>query len=142
MNTISKIRFLFFSLFSLMASTVFAQNEDTLTMQKEKNRLRADTINLNLKNIATQLVTLRDSLGVEIMSMDKKMSTLHPRNKKAIEKSKNKLTIYKSELEKLIEEVTVADISLITEVKKRAYHTVLDVRADFYKILAESKVVN
>ncbi len=142
MKTISKTRFLFFSIFSLLVSFAFAQNEDTLTKQKERNRLQADTINLNLKNIATQLVTLRDSLGVEIMSMDKKLSTLQPRNKKVIEKSKNKLTIYKSELEKMIEEVTVADISLITEVKRRAYHTVLDVRADFSKILAESKVVN
>ena len=142
MKNRSTLQVVVISWFSLLGSIAFAQNDDTLTLQRERNRLHADTINISLKNIATQLVTLRDSLGVEIMAMDKKMSTLQPRNRAVIEKSRNKLTIYKSELEKLIEDMTLADISLITEVKRRAYRTVLDVRADFNKIVAESKIVN
>lgn len=70
------------------------------------------------------------------MSLDKKMVSMEPKAKLISEKTKSRFTIYKTELEKLIEEVTVADLSYITEVKKRAYHTVLDVRADFVKSLS------
>jgi len=125
-----------------LSGDAFAQKQGSASLLKEKNRIRVDTVNINLKNIATQLVTLRDSLGVQIMALDKKIVNMQPKAKLNAEKVKSKLTIYKTELEKLIEEVTLADISYITEVKKRAYNTVLDVRADFIKTLAEINTVN
>jgi len=142
MKTMRKTDGLLILFFSCLITTVIAQKVDSAARQKEENRVRADTVNINLKNISTQLVTLRDSLGVEIMALDKKMINLQPTAKLNIEKIKCRLSVYKAELEKLIEEITVADISYITDVKKRAYHTVLDVRADFTRLLAETKEVN
>lgn len=90
--------------------------------------------------MSTQLITLRDSLGVEMMSLDKLMNTTSSTARLTFEKAKSKLSIYKAELENLIEEITIADVNHITELKKRAYRTLLDVRDDFVKIKADTKI--
>jgi hypothetical protein len=76
------------------------------------------------------------------MALDRKLSDLQPPDRINLEKIKCRLSIYKGELEKLIEEVTIADISYITEVKKRAYRTVLDVRSDLKKMHTEAKTLS
>jgi hypothetical protein len=108
----------------------------------QNNNLHSDTVNIDLKNVSSQLITLRDSIGVELMSLDKRLVKAPDDSRMNLEKSKCKLNVYKSELEKLIEEVTQADISYITDIKKRSYRTVIDVRREFRKALVESKVNN
>jgi hypothetical protein len=108
----------------------------------QNNSLRSDTVNIDLKNISSQLITLRDSIGVELMSLDKRLVRATDESRVNFEKSKCKLNVYRAELEKLIEELTQADISYITDIKKRSYRTVLDVRREFLKVLAETKVNN
>jgi len=116
------------------ASVGYAQ--DTL---KKPDNLKIDSVNIDLKGLSTQLVNLRDSIGVELMAMDKRLLHSNERTKMNLEKAKCNLSLYKAELEKLIEEVTMADVSYITDVKKRAYREVVDIRHEFLKVLAQSK---
>jgi hypothetical protein len=127
-----KNTFLIFSLSVILHANVYCQN----------NILRTDTVNIDLKSISTQLITLRDSIGVELMGLDKRLVRVSDDSRMDLEKSKCKLNVYKAELEKLIEEVTQADVSYITDIKKRSYRTVFDVRREFRKVLAETKVLN
>jgi hypothetical protein len=112
----------------------------SVNVYSQNNNLRADTVNIDLKNISTQLITLRDSIGVELISLDKRLVKGQDETRMNLEKSKCKLNVYKAELEKLIEELTKADVSYITDIKKRSYRTVIDVRREFRKALAESKI--
>jgi hypothetical protein len=127
-----KSRLLVFSVSVFFCNSIYCQN----------NSLRSDTVNIDLKNISSQLITLRDSIGVELMSLDKRLVRATNESRVNLEKSKCKLNVYRAELEKLIEELTQADISYITDIKKRSYRTVLDVRREFIKVLAETKVNN
>jgi len=75
------------SLFLLATLTAFGQTHDT-TLKKQENNLKADTVNIDLKNISTQLINLRDSIGVEMMAMDKRlMHSAEPTNV-SLEKAK------------------------------------------------------
>jgi len=126
------------SLFLFAVLTAFSQiKEDTL--KNQDNNLKSDTVNIDLKNISTQLIHLRDSIGVEMMAMDKRLMHSAEPTKIALYKAKCSLSIYRSELDKLIEELTMADISYITETKKRSFRAVMDIRREFHKILAQSK---
>lgn len=136
MRAISII-FVFFFFLSVMG---FSQTKED-TIKKQENNLRSDTVNIDLKGISTQLINLRDSIGVEMMAMDKRLMHSSEPTKVSLEKSKCSLSIYRSELDKLIEELTVADISFITEAKKRSFRAVMDIRREFHKILAQSKEV-
>jgi len=124
----------------LLLTTMISFGQTIKDKQKEQeNNLKADTVNIDLKSISTQLVHLRDSIGVEMMAMDKRLMHSAEPTKISLEKSKCSLSIYRSELDKLIEELTMADISFITETKKRSYKAVIDIRKEFHKILAQSK---
>ena len=126
------------SLFLFAVVTTFGQSKAD-TLKKQENNLKTDTINIDLKSISTQLIHLRDSIGVEMMAMDKRLMHSAEPAKITLEKAKCSLSIYRSELDKLIEELTMADITYITETKKRSYRAVLDIRREFHKILAQSK---
>ena len=128
-------------MFLAATQVVTGQNTKEDTLKKQENNLRTDTVNIDLKGISTQLVNLRDSIGVEMMAMDKRLMHSAEPTKVSLEKSKCSLSIYRSELDKLIEELTVADISYITETKKRSYRAVIEIRREFHKILAQSKTV-
>jgi hypothetical protein len=124
----------------ILSLTVLGQSKDD-RLKKQENNIKADTVNIDLKNISTQLINLRDSIGVEMMAMDKRLINSSEPAKVSLEKVKCNLSIYRSELDKLIEELTMADISYITETKKRSFRAVIDIRREFLKILAQSKEV-
>ena len=126
------------SLFLFAVLTTFGQTQDD-TLKKQENNLKTDTVNIDLKGISTQLINLRDSIGVEMMAMDKRLMHSAEPTKISLEKAKCSLSIYRAELDKLIEELTMADISYITEMKKRSFRAVMDIRREFHKILAQSK---
>ncbi len=125
----------------VIASTAWGQSTKEDTLKRQENNLKTDTVNIDLKSISTQLINLRDSIGVELMAMDKRLLHSAEPTKVVLEKSKCSLSIYRSELDKLIEELTMADISYITDTKKRSYRAVIDIRREFHKILAQSKTV-
>ncbi|HEY5823105.1 MAG TPA: hypothetical protein VIT44_01990 [Cyclobacteriaceae bacterium] len=126
------------SLFLFTVMTTFGQTKED-ALKKQENNLKTDTVNIDLKSLSTQLINLRDSIGVEMMAMDKRLMHSAEPTKINIEKAKCSLSIYRSELDKLIEELTMADISYITETKKRSFRAVMDIRREFHKILALSK---
>jgi hypothetical protein len=129
---------LFGMFFFAVSISLFAQTKDDI-QKKQENNLKGDTVNIDLKNISTQLINLRDSIGVEMMAMDKRLIRASEPSQVALEKTKCSLSIYRSELEKLIEELTMADVSYITDTKRRAYRAVVDIRKEFLKTIAQSK---
>jgi len=133
MKTQSVIALFLFAVLIAVGQT----QEDTL--KKQENNLKTDTINIDLKDISTQLINLRDSIGVEMMAMDKRLMHSAEPTKISLEKAKCSLSIYRSELDKLIEDLTMADISYITDMKKRSFREVVDIRREFHKILVQSK---
>lgn len=128
----------FFFLF-LLAMNVVGQTTKDDTLRKQENNLKSDTATIEIKSISTQLINLRDSIGVELMAMDKRLIHASEANKINLEKAKSSLSVYRAELDKLVEELTVADVSYITDAKKRSFRAVADIRREFHKIVAQSK---
>jgi hypothetical protein len=99
---------------------------------------RQDTV-ISKERLSKQLVQLRDSVDLSILDLQKKLEDKTGGSEQKLEKAYNDLSLQRTEIENIIEEVVSANEQTWNDIKRKVFVQTTMKRKEYYQILNDVK---
>lgn len=126
-------------IFCVLTTVVLSLGNIIVVSAQEENK---ELISSDKRKLSKKLVELRDSIDNSILAIQKKLTNEKISNKEQLRKAYNDLSLQRSGLESIIEEVVTTSEQTWTDLKISEIAQLVTRRKEYYQILNDIKLAS